>query len=257
MYTVEVTFKIIEKNREEEQEELIILIKNSWRMNGQVLGNENIYAQAKNAFKMYLYIPEKDSLDKKYNNKYLDKDFIKLKEVGLANPKVKIIDEKSQDDELCDCKKPSSYILFTTYVALYTSLRCKKCFGTVPLYKIPKIYDDSEYYPLICWQSDYRSCDSLQMNCSVGEKFALKQLGSLDSQLTKDGLKVCKKIEEVTNIKTYYYLYKSKAKSKKQELLRRCPSCGKKWLLKKTLHSLFDFECKRCKLLSNIAYDVK
>jgi len=257
MYTIEIKFKIIKLHDSEEQENAICTLFDTWRMNGQILNNEHIYAKHEDEYKMFVLTSEKDSLHNKYNNQYAKKTIDNLISFGLDKPLFTILDEEAQDNDLCSCKSASTYILYTTFICLSSSLRCKKCFGTIPLYKIPKIYDESDYYPLITWQSDYRACDSLQMNCNVGERFALKQLADIDSQLTQDGLDVCKKIQEVTSIQTYYYLYKYKAKSKKQELLRKCPKCNGEWIRKKVLHDKFDFECKKCGLLSNIAWDVR
>ena len=50
---------------------------------------------------------------------------------------------------------------------------------------------------------------------------------------------------------------KQKVKSKKQELLRKCPKCNGEWIRKKVLHDKFYFACKKCGLLSNIAWDVR
>ena len=105
--------------------------------------------------------------------------------------------------------------------------------------------------------SDYQSCDSLQMNCAVGERFAIKQLSKLDSPLTKVGLDVCKTIQEVTGKKTYYYLYKGNGKSIKTEKERKCPGCNKPWYQDVAVHNKFDFKCVDCGLLSNIAYNLR
>ena len=255
MYTAEVVFKINDFNNDEKQEECMELLIGHWRMNGQILGKEHLWVRKKDCYTMYLYIPEKTSLDEKYHNKYVQKEINNLKDIGLKKPTITILDYNELESSSCDCQKPSEYILYTTSTMLSPALRCKKCFGTIPLYHIPKLYDESDYYPLISWQSDYQACDSLQMNCSVGVKFAYRQLGSIDSQLTKDGLEVCAAIEKATGIKTYYYLYKYTAKSRKKELLRKCPKCQSDWLLDEPLHDIFDFECKKCGLLSNIGWD--
>lgn len=257
MYTITVEFKILDEKDSQAQQDAITNLFDTWKMNGQVLGDEHIYAQTVDAYKMFLLTAEKDSLHSKYNNKYTKLTIKQLKTIGLATPTFTILDKNPQEDDLCKCNVVTEYILYTTYICLSPPLHCKKCFGTIPLYKIPKLYDDSDYYPLITWKSDYQSCDALQMNCGVGERFALRQLSFIDSQLTKDGLDICKKIQEVTGKKTYYYLYKQKAKSKKHELLRKCPQCHADWLRSKPLHDKFDFECQKCGLLSNIAWDVR
>lgn len=256
MYLAEITFKILKDANQEKQEELIENINASWAGNGQILDDCYHYAKAKKEYKMYQTIPEKDSLTDKYNNKYAKEFIEKLSSVGLAKPEITIIDNEEQEDDLCKCTEKTEFILYTTFETFHSPIRCKKCFKAIPLYKIPKLDNfNDDYYPINSWVKDYKACDSLQINCSVGVRFALKQMGSIDSQLTKVGLELCIDIEKLTGRDTYYYLYKYSAKSKKQELLRKCPKCGGKWLLDKPLHNIFDFECKKCKLLSNIGWD--
>ncbi|MEA3490507.1 MAG: DUF2310 family Zn-ribbon-containing protein [Campylobacterota bacterium] len=257
MYTAEVKFTINKKVKDDSQTDLVELIFGSWRMNGQVLGDTYFsFIKNKNLIVQVL-IPAKDSLSTKYANRYLKSSYKKLESVGLSKPRIKILGEEPHYYNKCKCKKVKEYILYTTYVQLEPALRCKKCFGYIPLYKIPPIYDNSEYYPLITWQSDYQACDTLQMNCIVGEKFGMKEMYDHQSDLSKQGRYVCKKIEKLTGKKTYYYLYTYRAKNRKKELKRKCPKCKGEWLRKETLHNKFDFECTKCRLLSNIAWDVR
>jgi predicted nucleic acid-binding Zn ribbon protein len=92
-------------------------------------------------------------------------------------------------------------------LTIESPLRCGNCFGIVPLYKIPKTYDDDEYYDIKCWEINYRARDSLQMNCRVGERFGMRQLSEYSSKLNKYGMDICKKIKKLTGKDVYYYLY--------------------------------------------------
>lgn len=255
MHTIKIEFKLKKTSDFEQLNDSVNILLGAWRMNGQVLGKQFPFAHTENSLQIYVNTPDLDSLSKEYNNKYVKDALSKIGELEII-PKIDVLGIEPESAMLCDCPNVKSYILFTTYVSLASPLKCFKCFGVVPLYKIPKTYDE-EYYNIICWQSDYQSCDSLQMNCTVGERFATDQLSKYDSQLTKQGLKVCESIEKVTGKETFYYLYKYRARSLQIELSRKCPNCGKDWKLKKPLHDLFDFKCKKCKLLSNIAWDVR
>ncbi len=77
----------------------------------------------------------------------------------------------------------------------------------------------------------------------------------IDSQLSKEGIEICRKIEELTNIPTYYFLYNYK-KTKEGHLPKPCPTCNKKWHLKERLHDFFDFKCDKCKLLSTVSLNI-
>jgi len=255
MHTIKVSFELIKKTEFEAMTEIIYSLLGAWGKNGQILSGESPIARTDNNLEVYVNTPDSDSLSEKYNNKYVSETLLKLKEKDFAAPKILVLGKEPESAILCDCRNIKSFILFTTYISLESPLKCADCFGVVPLYKIPKTVEE-EYYDIICWNSDYRSCDSLQMNCVVGERFATNQLSKYDSQLTKFGLKVCRSIEKVTNKKVFYYLYKGTAKSYKSELLRKCPNCKGDWHLKEPIHNKFDFKCEKCSLLSNIAWSV-
>ncbi len=253
MHTVKIVFEYEQHGNFESTTESVNVLLGVWRMNGQILGEQFPIARTENGLEVYVNAPDADSFSEKYNNQYVNKYLTELKEKGVV-PKIAVLGKEPDSATLCACEEIKSFILFTTYVSLESPLKCANCFGVVPLYKIPATYAD-EYYNIICWQSDFQSCDSLQMQCAVGERFATNQISKPDSQLTKFGFKVCRSIEKVTNKKVFYYLYKGSAKSYQSELLRKCPNCNGDWHLKKSLHGIFDFKCKKCQLLSNIAWE--
>ncbi|WP_157778689.1 DUF2310 family Zn-ribbon-containing protein [Massilia violaceinigra] len=41
-----------------------------------------------------------------------------------------------------------------------------------------------------------------------------------------------------------------------QEARRRCPGCDASWHSPATPHGMFDFRCDRCRLLSNLAFNL-
>ncbi|HQU82934.1 MAG TPA: DUF2310 family Zn-ribbon-containing protein [Pyrinomonadaceae bacterium] len=151
----------------------------------------------------------------------------------------------------CKCRESDFYILITNYITILSPITCGNCFKPVPLYKLPK-YNGYDYIPILSWETNYISCDSLQMNCEVGERWALNQMQEVTSQLSKQGLEICKKIEELTNVPTYYYLHNYR-KVKGNELSKPCPVCNEKWNLKKQLNNFYDFKCDTCKLVSIIS----
>ncbi|HLD35982.1 MAG TPA: DUF2310 family Zn-ribbon-containing protein [Planctomycetota bacterium] len=256
MYTVEINYQINKTAKLDEQLNTLNSLLGSWRNNGQILGNQFTIVKRKCSYAVFVNIPEKISLSPQLDSKYAAKCRKNLCSTGLSKPSIKILGKDSECSKTCLCKKHSFYILFTTYISFESPLRCGDCFGVIPLYRIPKTYDD-EYNDIIIWQSDYQSCDSLQMHCTVGEKFGINQISKLDSALTKVGMKVCKSIQKATKKKTYYYLYKGIGKSYRSEISRKCPSCNGNWYQKESIHDIFYFLCKKCGLLSNIAWNIK
>ena len=90
------------------------------------------------------------------------------------------------------------------------------------------------------------------MNCEVGERWALNQMQKMDSQFSKLGLKICRRIEDLTSIPTFYYLYNYK-KFKGDQLLKLCPGCKGKWSLETQLYNHYDFKCDKCRIISTIS----
>lgn len=255
MYTAQLIFSEGKSSNNIELLETLNTLISAYRMNGQVLGREFPISEEYGHYSVFVQIPDKDSLSPNFNNKYVKKNLSKLEE-DLVHLEVRVLGIDPDSSTICNCKSMTSYVLYTDYLSLESPLRCGECFGGVPLYRIPKTFDD-EYYDIIHWMSDYQSCDSLQMNCRVGERFATDQLSKLNSSLTKEGLSVCESIRKVTGKNTYYYLYKGTGLSYESEIRRRCPSCNEEWHEQEPFHGIFDFRCDQCALLSNVAWSLR
>jgi len=250
LYVAQIKFeKRLELDRDKASDAINGLLS-ALRMNGQVCGREVAVIDTPDYLMATELIPEIHSLDTNHHNQYVLRDLQILGELGLSGPSIEVARE--MDGHLaCECAVPASYILYTNYLTLESSLWCGDCFHPVPLYRIPPT-SGKEYNDIIGWQSNYKACDTLQMLCTQVERTALRQMSWLDSGLTKDGLDICRRIKEVTQTPTYYYLYRHYGRSKRDEARRRCPSCQGEWLLAERWH-IFDFRCDRCELLSNIA----
>ena len=256
MYYICLSFESSVAHNEEKISALINSYLHSLRMNGQVLGREFSMIKKQNIFSSYVFIPEKISLNNCFSNVYVCKCYEELKKAHIKITKT-IIGKDIDSASLCKCAFQNTYILYSNYLTLESPLRCGNCFGVIPLYKIPKTYNNEDYYDIKSWESDYQCCDTLQMGCSVGEKFATKQMSEYNSVLSKYGIMVCKKIANLTGKNVYYYLYRYvSTSSKHKEVNRKCPSCGGEWFLEKRIHNLFDFKCDTCFLLSNTSWSL-
>ena len=255
MIIAELSF--ISKNRpSEESDDAIWGILAALCKNGQIF-REYVVAKRKNSYVGFVELPEKTALKKSNNNKWVNKSYSDLNKSGLEIPIIKIISEVEFNGKPCRCKSPRSYILYTHYLDNQTPLMCGDCWSLVPLYRILPTYDESEFYDLLQWQKDYIACDKLQMQCQTGERFGLREMTKVNSSLSKRALELCRKIEKSTGKPVFYYLCHTSARSKTANLKRKCPSCNGEWLLPKQLHKIFDFRCENCRLLSNIAWNVR
>lgn len=252
MYIQQISIKIKSKKDSNELVDEFNLLMAFYRGNGQVQGKIQSEYIKDNKIESLPYTLEKNSLNKKYNNFYVNRQSKKIEELCNSKLEYRTLGKSYENYKTpCTCKSSGFYILTTNYVSIASPLTCGDCNKSVPLYKLP-VYYDHGYMPILSWESNYISCDTLQMNCQVGEVWALKQMEDLKSQLSKQGLKICRKIEELTSIPTYYYLY-NYVKFKGDNLSRPCPNCGKRWGLKKQLHKYYDFKCDKCKLVSTIS----
>jgi predicted nucleic acid-binding Zn ribbon protein len=243
-----------------DDDELIDILVSSWRHNGQVLGREHptaltvgVPTGGNRTYRLFLMVPSADALDSKYDCEYVASAKEKLVAAGFEIPKIQIYGF-DRLTEPCKCNR-HSYILYTNYVRLESCLCCGECFKPVPLYQIPWQASTPQkgalHDRIMCWQSNYQSCDRLQMNCVVGERFGLREMSRYDSALSKQGIEICRDLTSILKTPTYYYLYRYRGRTKVKELQRLCPSCDGEWLLSSPLHR-FDFKCDRCLLLSNI-----
>jgi predicted nucleic acid-binding Zn ribbon protein len=255
MIIVELTFCSRNKPTEETDEAMWDSLGCLYK-NGQIF-REYVVAKKKNGYSAFVELPEKTSLKKVNNNKWVNQSYKILNKLGIKMSATKLISEVEFNGTCCCCKSPKGYILYTDFLDNQTPLMCGDCWSVVPLYRIPPTYDESEFYDLLQWQKDYIACDGLQMNCQTGERFGLREMTAINSSLTKRGRELCDKIKKSTGRPTFYYLYRPSGRSAAAELKRKCPSCKNNWALQEALHEKFDFRCDDCCLLSNIALNLR
>ncbi|OJU75141.1 MAG: DNA-binding protein [Bacteroidetes bacterium 47-18] len=252
MYIQEISIDIKTNLSKNELFEAFELLMSYYRGNGQTQGKiESLYIE-NNKIVTLPFTLKKNALDKKHNNQYVHKQIAKIEQLGGSKIKFKTVGKTNVDyKQPCTCKKPDFYILITNYVTIDSPLTCGTCNDTVPLYKLPEYYDYG-YMPILSWETNYQSCDRLNMNCEVGERWALNQMENIQSQLSKQGRKICKRIEVLTGVPTFYYLHNYR-RYKGDNKKRPCPSCNKKWNLKTPLHDFYDFKCDACRIVSTIS----
>ncbi|MCA9252280.1 MAG: DUF2310 family Zn-ribbon-containing protein [Phycisphaerae bacterium] len=256
MYTAEIQFRVLRKTDGEAVTDAIDMLIVSLCRGGQISSGEWPLAASRTEVRTFVRIPERNSLQRKYESKWMARERAALKDAGLSQPKYKIIGIEPNALDVCRCKENTAFILYRGLLVPVSPLRCFDCFGPVPLYRIPPTSWCDTYEDILMWKSDYERCDGLHIGSGVGERFGTRQISVLDSELSKDGLECCRRITELTKKPCYYYLYRYGGRSRKSEEQRLCPSCGKRWRLKTALHDKFDFRCDRCLLLSNVAYAV-
>ena len=256
MYCAEMIFRVVKRRDDEQVADGINTLVEALQRNGQVLSDEWPIACARDRVQTYISIPERTSLQDRHANKWVRQARQKLL-ASLSPPQVRIMGREPDALDVCKCRDRSAYILLTDFLTLESPLRCANCFSPVPLYRIPHTSDCDTYEDIIFWRRNYQRCDGLQMGCTVGERFCTAQMARIDSDLSKQGLACCQRIEQVTGKPCYYYLYRYGGRSQRLERQRRCPRCGGAWLLDAPWHDKFDFRCDGCQLISNVSFSVE
>jgi predicted nucleic acid-binding Zn ribbon protein len=249
MYIQEISIAIKTDTDRAKLVESFEMLMSFYRSSGQIQGKIQSEYIAKNKLCSLPYTHDKNALNPIFNNFYVNRQIKKIENLCNSKFKFKTVGKTSKDYEgACTCKKSDFYVLITDFICIASPITCGTCEHHVPLYRLPKYYDYG-YMPILSWESNYKAADTLQMNCEVGERWALNQMQSIKSQLSKQGLKICQKIEELTQISTYYFLFNYK-KNDVEPALKKCLNCNESWHLKERLHRFYDFKCDNCRIIS-------
>ena len=208
--------------------------------NGQILKDYELIKQ-ENTLIAYVTIPEKDSLDNKYNSIYTNMDLEKIE----PNFKLsfEIIGENLNCEASCTCNKPSWYMLYSDSSSVESPVICGDCGKSVPLYKIPYLSSQQNHYMLVNWQTAFKCIDKIWF-CSISDRFTYRQMNNPTSALSKSGREICSELEQITGIPFYYYLFHYK-KTKNV-----CPCCGCDWKLISD-NNFIDYKCSTCRLVAD------
>ncbi|WP_027627641.1 DUF2310 family Zn-ribbon-containing protein [Ruminiclostridium cellobioparum] len=218
--------------------------------NGQILISSCNTVFEDDTYKTFLLAPEQDSLDSKYANKYVNEFYMKLMNLCIREPEIRIVGRSSDFELSCNCVSPSWYMLYSDHTITESPIVCGDCGRTVPLYKLPKILGEDEYYTVLGWQRAYNACDNLFLE-GIAERMAYNRLSKPESDLSKEGREICQAFENKTGKPFYYYLFRYYARyysTKKQN----CPICGSEWRLDEDNTTFIDYRCDNCRLVADV-----
>ena len=150
-------------------------------------------------------------------------------------------------EEVAEDETPSWQVLYTTFVHTCSPLRSGDSLLPIPLYRNPPTFN-GDHKAVLKWQTEWQACDEVQMGGGCrAEHATLTEISDTKSVLFKRGWGLRGRIEFLTKIPTYYYLYRVGGISLKAEKERKCPQCGGEWLLDAPIHDIFYFKCDDCR----------
>ena len=209
--------------------------------NGQILKNYELI-EGREGLWAFVTLPDDDALKTENNNIYVNK-YLKVIQ-DYFNVSWKLLGRNMEQDKSCSCESPSWYMLYTDWTLLESPVVCGDCGKAVPLYKLPHILNsEDEYYGVLGWQDAYKSTDKLWIYC-LSDRFTFRQMHDPQSQLSKDGLSICKAFEEKMGTPFFYYLFNNNRTNK------TCPICGMDWKINDE-KTFVDYKCKNCRLVAD------
>lgn len=220
----------------EENEDSVITYLAMLYKNGLIAVSYQVY-RTEEVVKAVVTAAGSDIWDEKYENSYskeerekLEKTFqIKWQKIGIS----------TDFEPACQCKSPRWYLVKSDFSVELTPVVCGDCNGRVPLYQLPYIENEQEYYTVLGWKSAYEAMDRLFLH-SLHDRYTYRQLHKPDSQLSKEGREITAAFERAIGKPFYYYLFNYYRSSKE------CPNCGKDWQLEK---GIVDYQCSDCRIV--------
>jgi len=223
--------------------------------NGQI--TDPALAKVRGGYRVFASLPARDALHRRHASNWVRRAQAGLNSLGIRTPKMRVIGPDPEEPAACVCQRRPFLILFTDFLTEASPVRCGRCFGPVPVYLLPHLESVESGREVLRWQDVYQSLDALWIDSGVAERYAYRQLSDVRSPLSHEGRELAKQLEAKVGVPVYYYLMKHYGVSDKRDRQRRCPSCRGRWLLPESLHRFLDFRCERCRLVSNVAFDVR
>lgn len=260
MYLIETYFKLTAlENDVAAQTAALNGVIDQWRYNGQIIGREIplylLEEEDEQSFAMRVICPEEHSLLPENNNAEVFRALNAVTKCGLAFVGFQVIAEDFNSDSSTENPLPAWQVLYTTHLQSCSPLHSGENLAPIPLYKQlknqPHLSQD-----LIKWQENWQAYDQLQMNGAALEQQALREISDYASPLSKHGRYLAAEIEKISQVPTYYYLYRVGATDFNTESQRCCPQCGEQWALPKALFDVFHFKCDQCRLVSNFSWNL-
>ena len=248
-----IEFKNFCKNDELDALDLIQYFIGSLKSNGQILSN-SLLIQNDDSYILYVTTPKCDSLDRRFDSIYVQRDRDKLNQICTIT--IKHIGTNTDSQEYCSCGKRTIIEMQTFYSDIDSVFTCCTCGKPIALYELPYLDRQNDHYDIVNWQNTHRAVDTLWLD-SLSDRFTSNQLVNTNSILNKNGKAIANEISKKVAAKVYYNIFDDLTKKVKFETIngkhvRLCPNCGKVMKYVKFSDTYERFVCDDCSLSSNL-----
>jgi len=194
-------------------------------------------------FQAFFFMPELDSLDEKYCSNHVIKGHEEIKKEYAITTEV--LGQNAVVNELCTCRDPSWYFLYTRRNYAISPIVCGDCFKMIPAYKLFHVELPPNCQSELGWQMDYELIDELWFLSSF-DHFTYYQMSDPESQLSRSGREICAAYEKELDKPFYYFLFYYDEFEEDRKL---CPICRSEWMLKENI-GILTCKCDKCRLVS-------
>jgi predicted nucleic acid-binding Zn ribbon protein len=252
MFLAEVTFRSRDRMSASHAHVWLGQITKGWWEGGQALENMSSFAIEKHAARVVLPVPERHSLAWTRTPAFTRKLIQDARAAGLSGPHVKILGPSSSGEGIDACTRAHPLILVTHAYSNAPPVRCTKCFGAVPLYRLRTSAEDRDYnelWSILRWQAAFRRTDQAWFDSGIGEKDAFRQLSSIKSELNRAGMEARESLEDRVGRPVYYFHWAATIDGDDLPENRPCPGCRRPWKRSSTVFTRFSHRCDRCRLV--------
>jgi predicted nucleic acid-binding Zn ribbon protein len=155
MFAVELKFEVQARAAVDARTDAVTSLVGALIRNGNLVDGYVAAGKSK-AWTVHGIAPGRDAFHKANWNKFVQQRIAGLAHVNLKSPRVRFMGKILETAPGCLCVTPTGFYLFTTFLDLEPPLRCIRCNGTVPLYRLSSSRT-GEHSGLLSWQSHYQA----------------------------------------------------------------------------------------------------
>jgi predicted nucleic acid-binding Zn ribbon protein len=217
----------------------------------QIIADTHCIVRNSDRISVQVTVPEPDALTRETTDyvrqAWRDLETLTGKPIALV-----LVGTVIADDAVAPHAASPFYILRYGW---WSPLICGATHKPIPLYRIPPTNPDGLCYDnMRFWENTYKRLYGLWLGSGVGEQFALKQMQAHDSQLSAQGRALCRRIEDLTGIPTYYFLFNYRGWSTAHDHARLCPETGNEWRIEgATASDFIAFKSDTARLVSELS----